>query len=161
MTDEPESPTGPGDALKTRRPGEAFCDRRIEDYAQARSLGKSIKGARDAAGVGEALAKTWEMSPEVRRRRDELATGSQVTVTVSPAWIIEQLKVNAQRAQEDGKYKDSNDALELLWDLMKTDPAVLTHVAGALPRANASDREAIRRALTAGVVPAEGVEVPR
>jgi hypothetical protein len=150
-----------------RRPGSPFDDVRVERYAASRGHGKSIRVSAEAAGVGLDMAKTWEKAPAVRERIREFGQGQQVAITVSSAWVVEQLKANAERAQQDGKYKDSTDALELLYKIIKTDPEVMQGVASNLPAAPKLSREELRKQLSAAAgshtlnsITAEGVEVP-
>jgi chromosome condensin MukBEF ATPase and DNA-binding subunit MukB len=159
-----ESGAGEGNEQFNRRPGEPFEDRRVELYAQNRAAGRSVRQSADAAGVGTTRAATWERSPEVHARIGEFATAQQVVVTASPAWVVEQLKQNAIKAQDEGKYKDSTDALELLYKILKTDPDVIAGVARALPVNKPPTPEELTKRLSAASgapqpIAAEGEEV--
>jgi len=149
---KPVNPVGAGAAgdLLARRPGAPFIDARVEMYAQARAT-KSMSRSAEYAGVGIDQAKTWESLPDLQLRRRELCHGSQVVVTVSPAWVVEQLKMAAEGAQGEGKFSEAVKALELLYKILKTDTEILQGVAKGLPASVSSSPDALFAALSGAV----------
>lgn len=143
----------------TRRAGQQFDDVQVEDYAQSRAAGATIAVASQHAGFGVQRGKTLEQKPEVRDRIHELRQGKRTLTTVSPAWILEQLKQNAVDSgtaarEAEGRdaaalFKASNDALELCYDIVTTNEGVLNNIGESLPRAPLEMRAELRKRLSA------------
>lgn len=151
----------------TRRAGQAFDAFEAEQYAQARASGQTIGVSATSAGVGLAAAKTLEKDPEVRSRIAELREGSKTITTVSPAWILEQLKINALESREGREYttinkageqvevtsapnyKASNEALQMMYEIIKTDDSILNGLGGGLPAGSKAMMQEIQKRLSA------------
>lgn len=146
-------------ASLTRRAGHAFDDVTVEEFAQSRAGGATIAIAAQHAGIGMAKAKTLEASSEVAERKRELRGGQKTLTTVSPAWVLEQLRKNAEdsatQAREEGRkdaaalFKASNDALELCYEIVTTDPTILSGIGSALPTGSNELRAELRKRLSA------------
>ncbi|UTU09795.1 putative terminase small subunit [Caulobacter phage BL47] len=119
-----------------------LANARQELYAKHRANGFVAKKAAQAAGyaTGSAIYQGLEEDPEIIARIQELmderaeakaarmaaaqakalAEGHTVgTITgVSHAWVIEQLKMNAEDAREAGDFKESNASLKLIGEAM-------------------------------------------
>ncbi len=107
---------------------------RQEIYCKHRAKGLPPAKAATVAGyaTGSGITTTLEAEPEIITRIRELMEEAETeratkkaaaiasakivgTMTgVSRAWVLERLAENAQLAANDGEYKDSNSALELI-----------------------------------------------
>lgn len=143
----------------------------VEQYAACRASGQTIGVSATSAGIGSTAAKTLEKSPAVRDRISELREGSKTTSTVSAAWILEQLRVNALEAREGRayttvdrqgnpvevtsppNYKASTDALELMYQIITTNEGVLNGIGTNLPRDEKGLRAELRKRLSGGGAP--------
>ena len=132
----------------TRRPGRGFDDAQAEAFATALANGETLPRAAAFAGVGRKQGLAWFALEEMRSRVSELKASRSTVTTVSPAWIAEQLKINALEARSGREYvtvnkqgaqvtcssppdyKSSNHALMLLYQLVTKDASVF---AGGIP----------------------------
>lgn len=132
----------------TRRPGHPFDAFEVEEYAQSRAAMCTIAISAQQAGIGMTVAKRLEKDEAVRTRIQELRSGTKTTTTVSPAWILEQLKQNALEARDAGQFKASNEALKLAYELVSSDAGILQGVAEKLPSSTKDLRATLRGLLT-------------
>lgn len=108
----------PSEKPARRRPFSVFDDAAVEDFCKARASGQTISAAAQHACVSRSRGITLSKDPEVNDRIRELRDGSNQIVTVSVAWVIGQLQKNATEAAKVGQFKPSNDALELLYEIV-------------------------------------------
>lgn len=107
---------------------------RQEIYCKHRAKGLNPQKAAIAAGYsnGSGTASNLENDPDVVKRIEEIMEADEVRrvqareaaiasakmvgamTGVSRAWVLEQLAENAKLAANDGEYRDSNSALELI-----------------------------------------------
>lgn len=116
-----------------RDPGAPFDDVPREEYAKSRAKGGAMKVSAAIAGIEPATATKWERHPAMRERIRELRQGAENFVGVSKAWIIQQLKINAEAAREENAYKSSNEALGMIYKIISEDRDVSHQMARALP----------------------------
>ena len=105
-------------ALEEERPykhtvmNERFC----QHYAGA-SNGNGSESARLAGYSGNSCAEiACELlkKPHIKRRIALIEKEALDAAEVSPEWVIQQLKLNAKSASEDGNQAASNGALKLI-----------------------------------------------
>ena len=132
-----------------RDPGAPFDDLGREQYAQARARGGTVPASANEAGVAKSSAIAFEKHPAMRERIRELRQGAQTFVGVSVGWILGELKKNAQLARDEGQLKSSNEALKLMYDIVRTDPNVANQMARALPPS--ASPKAIKKQLLASL----------
>ncbi len=128
-----------------RDPGAPFDDLRVENYVKARAKGGSVLAASTAAGVQKGTGIRWEKEPEVKARIGELRIGAEDFIGVSLAYVFTGLKKNAEQARDNGAFKASNEALFLIYKLMKEDKSSAAQMAAALPPAEAHGAALNRR----------------
>ena len=150
-----------------RDPGAPFDDAAREDYAKARAKGGTIKACANHVGIGAPTATAWEKHPEMRGRIRELRQGAEDFVGVSVGWVIQELKRNVEEARENGQLKSSNEALKLIYDIVRTDPDIANKMARSLPPtvSTRSIKKQLLASLQADALPApvdtEGEPVER
>lgn len=130
-----------------RDKGAPFDDHRVETYCKARAKGGNVHAASNAAGVHKQTGIRWEKEPEVKARMSELRLGAEDFIGVSLAYVFTGLKRNAEEARDSGAFKASNEALFLIYKLMKEDKSSAHQMAAALP-GNLEGRQ-LQRALEA------------
>lgn len=156
----PPRKTSPDDLAASdefiRAAGQPFDDGRVEDYARARAKGDTIGQAGDAAGVGKTVAMRWQQAQPVIDRIRELRAGQETGHTVSVAWIVNELRINAQEARmtDPPQLKSSNESLKLLYDIVTKDKGMLGDLGQALPKVARDMREELTRRLSASSTPA-------
>jgi hypothetical protein len=116
-----------------RDPGAPFDSLEREQYAKARAKGASVKAASVSAGVSKQMAYELEKHDAIRARIRELRQGAEDYVGFSKAWILQQLKQNAEESRNDGAWKSSNEALGMMYKIMSEDRDVGHQMARALP----------------------------
>lgn len=116
-----------------RDQGAPFDDLAREQYAQARAKGDNIRTASTSAGIDYRTGMTFEKHVDMLARIRELRQGASNFVGVSVGFILSELRKNVELAREKGQLKSSNEALKLMYDIVKTDPNVANQVARQLP----------------------------
>jgi hypothetical protein len=116
-----------------REAGMAFPDLSRELFAKARARGANVKASASDAGIAYQTGMMFEKHDAMRKRVSELRQGAEDFVGVSKAWIIHQLKRNADEAREEKAFKSSNEALHLIYKIISEDRDVSHQMARALP----------------------------
>lgn len=116
-----------------REPGDAFPSLERELFAKARARGAPVKVAASDAGVSYQTGVGYERHEAMRKRISELRQGAEDFVGVSKAWIVAQLKRNADEAREEKAFKSSNEALHLIYKIISEDRDLSANMARALP----------------------------
>jgi hypothetical protein len=116
-----------------REPGMSFSSLERELFAKARARGCTIKAASSDAGIAIVTGTQYERHEAMRKRISELRQGAEDFVGVSKAWIVAQLKRNADEAREEKAFKSSNEALQMIYKIISEDRDVSANMARALP----------------------------
>ncbi len=116
-----------------RTPGQPFHDLGREQYAVARAKGATIKAAAQEAGANYRDCQDWDKHPEMLERIRELRQRTTQFVDVSVGYILNELKKNAEIARDEGQLKSSNEALKIMYDIIRTDPSIANNMARQLP----------------------------
>ena len=116
-----------------REPGGAFSSLEREQYAKARARGDTITAASAAAGISSSTGTSFEKHEQMRKRISELRQGAETFIGVSNAWVINQLKRNAEEARDQGAFKASNESIHLIYKIMNENKDVASQMARALP----------------------------
>ncbi len=116
-----------------RERGQPFDDLAREQYAEARAKGGTIKASATETGVSYRDAIAWDKHPEMLQRVRELRQRTTTFIDVSVGWVLNELKKNAEIAREENQLKSSNEALKLIYDILRTDPSVAAGMARQLP----------------------------
>lgn len=99
-----------------------FHDPKKELFAKAWAKTGMLARACEAAGVTKETGAKWRGVHDMVTRIRELRAGGETFVGVSKAYIVNRLRENAENAAADGKFKESNDALEELYKIISKDP---------------------------------------
>ena len=105
---------------------EIYCKHRAKGLPPAKAA--TVAGYATGSGITTTLEAEPEIISRIRELMDEAETDRQTKraaaiasakvvgamTGVSRAWVLERLAENAQLAANDGEYKDSNSALELI-----------------------------------------------
>lgn len=91
--------------------------------------------------------KKWQQRSEVQLRIRELKDGSNTVTLVTKAYVLNGLKKNAEESRLVGQYKSSNEALKILYDIIKTDREVAEGLSDGRPLSG-DLRESLRNALS-------------
>lgn len=116
-----------------RDSGDAFPSLERELFAKARARGATVKVAASDAGIAYQTGVTYERHEAMRKRVAELRQGAEDFVGVSKAWIVAQLKRNADEAREEKAFKSSNEALMMIYKMISEDKDLTAGMARALP----------------------------
>lgn len=102
--------------------GAPFDDLSREQFAQARAKGVGILASANAADISNGTASAFERHPEMQARVRELRAGAETFVGVSVPQVINELMKNAEEARgEKGGYRDSNNALWMVYKILSED----------------------------------------
>ena len=104
------------------RDGAGFMDPKKEAFAQGWAKTGLLVRACEAADIVISTGAKWRGTPEMVTRIRELRAGAQTFVGASKATIANMLRENAENAAAQGKFKESNEALEMLYGMMSKDP---------------------------------------
>lgn len=88
-----------------------FDDPKKEAFCKALAKTGLLKDANTAAGIAPATGTKWRGHAEIERRIRALRAGGETYIGVSESYVISQLRLNAENAATNGKYRESNDAL--------------------------------------------------
>ncbi len=111
----------------------AFTSLERERYAKARARGDTITAASAAAGVSSATGTNYEKHEQMRKRISELRQGAETFIGVSNAWVINQLKRNAEESRDQGAFKASNESIHLIYKIMNENKDLASQMARSLP----------------------------
>lgn len=103
------------------RDGNGFMDPKKETFAQAWAKTGLLVRACEAADITISTGAKWRGTAEMVARIKELRAGAQTFVGASKATIANMLRDNAENAAAQGKFKESNESLGMLYKLMSTD----------------------------------------
>lgn len=153
-----------------RRAGCAFDDERVEDYAQSRAGGNTIRGAAQSSALDFRTAKRIEATQEMRMRLRELRAPTRTSR--SAAWFLEEYAQIAEECRFSAKCELDGKKKAALYEAAKHaldgGAKVLLEAEGllggqsqssALPRAPNELRAEIRRRLAAPSIETSGEAV--
>ena len=103
------------------RDAHGFMDPKKEAFAKAWATTGLLVRACEAADVVISTGAKWRGTPEMVTRIRELRAGAQTFVGASKATIANMLRENAENAAAQGKFKESNESLGMLYKLMSSD----------------------------------------
>lgn len=136
-------------AAWNRAPGQPFEELSRERYAAARAKGQTAKAAAEEAGLVYRTGLEFEKNPDMKRRIQELRQHSETFVGYSVAFILSELKRNAEIAREEKQIKSSNEALMAMYKIISQDPDAVQNAARALPPD--LDQKTVRKELLASL----------
>lgn len=113
-------PVGPALSY-ARKPGQPFDDERLEAYVRCRASGQSIKIAAEESGLAKSSAQKIEASEAYKERLAEYKSDTKRFPPITVAALMEKLVRNADRAAEESDFKASNQAIQMLLDLVRED----------------------------------------
>lgn len=100
-------------------------DPRKDEYCRLRADGKSASAAAKHIGLTTLSASRWEKEDSISLRISQLRENSDVFSRVSMRYVVKQLIQNIEGANAEGKYKESNDAIDKLYRIIKADRDLL------------------------------------
>jgi hypothetical protein len=125
-------------------PSGAFEDSRKERFAEAVASGMPVSKASAHVEVRRETGYLWAKHPRMLSRIDVLRSNDLKYKQVSVSLVVTQLARNVELATEAGQFKASNEALAMLYKILKADKDVLRD-AGVLVH-----EPVVRPALAAG-----------
>lgn len=116
-----------------RDPHGPFDDLAREQFAQERAKGRTIKQAAQVSGIALTTASQFAKDERMYERIRELRQGADQFVGVSVAWVLQQLRKNAEEAREVSAFKASNEAIGMIYKIISEDKSVASNMARTLP----------------------------
>jgi hypothetical protein len=101
-----------------------FIDPKKEEFAREIAKGKLLKTACEAVDITLQTGIKWRQASEMEERLRALRAGADTYVGVSTSYLLNRLRMNAERASTEGKFKESTDALLAMHKIMAADKGI-------------------------------------